>query len=141
MAKTKTNKKLREWAKFFAGATLADMATGIWLAYSGLIPLNIGGWEITEPLVYFGIAFDFVLFIILVHYAWHPKFLEPNFSHRSLMIFIGLVTGVVAVLHISRLVLGLEFQLGDWSIPVWLSWMGAIITAFISYSSFHFLKK
>jgi len=141
MANNKHRNRLREWAKFFSGLVAADLIGAIWFASSGFPPYTILGINLTASLVNFGIAFDIFLFITLVHYAWHPSILEPNFSRRGLFIFIGIFTGFVAIVHIFRLALGLDLELGSFSAPMWLSWLGAIITAFISYTSFHFIKK
>ncbi|MFH1688013.1 MAG: hypothetical protein ABIE70_10915 [bacterium] len=36
----------------------------------------------------------------------------------------GSIFGVVACLHIIRLVMGWPVEIGGWSFPVWLSWLG-----------------
>jgi hypothetical protein len=89
-------------------------------------------------MAWLAIAFDLFLFVMLVHYAWHPKALEPKSSSQSLFFLVGVVTGLVALVHLLRLAFGWTVAVGSWSMPLWLSGAALIITAYISYASFHF---
>jgi len=44
---------------------------------------------------------------------------------RSYLLISGSIFGVVAALHVLRLVNGWPFQVGPWILPVALSWVGA----------------
>jgi len=143
MAKNKQNKHrkfLKDLSKILTGLVIADMAIIAWMLSSGILPQNILGIEWTDSLVSLGLAFDVFLLLALVHYGWHPDYLEPKPS-TGLFIFIGALTGLVAGVHIVRIAFDFPFIIGSWEAPMWLSWFGAIVTAFISYSSFHFVKK
>jgi len=48
-------------------------------------------------------------------------------SRLSFNVVAGIVFGVVALAHAARLVLGLPVQLGDTSIPMWVSWLGLAV--------------
>ena len=44
----------------------------------------------------------------------------------------GTVFAIVAVLHLLRLVTGVAFILADWTVPMWVNFMGLIATACLS---------
>jgi len=48
---------------------------------------------------------------------------------RAYLLISGSIFGVVAVLHVLRLVNGWPFQVGPWVLPVALSWVGAAVAA------------
>lgn len=138
MVKTHTH-RLREFAKFASGLVFADFFTGLWLTTSSLLPLTIHGIGVTQEIAYLGMAFDVLLFIILVHYAWHPSILEPSTSRKKFFLTLGILMAIIGLFHVARLAFGLDFSLGSFMIPMWISWIGALITLYISYASFHFL--
>jgi hypothetical protein len=45
---------------------------------------------------------------------------------RAYPVISGVIFGVVAILHLIRVVNGWAFQLGPWSLPMWISWLGTI---------------
>jgi hypothetical protein len=50
-------------------------------------------------------------------------------SCRTYLGISGSIFGVVAALHVVRLVNGWPFQVGPWLLPVALSWVGAAVAA------------
>jgi hypothetical protein len=44
----------------------------------------------------------------------------------------GLIFGVVAILHLIRLLLSVPVLISDYSLPVWVSYVGFVVTAFLS---------
>ena len=132
---------LREAAKFIAGLVAADIIVLIWMVTSEVLPLSVLGIEFTKTAANVGVAFDTFLLIVLIHYAWHPGALEPTMSRRAMFVLVGLLTAIGAVVHIARITLGLDLILGGWLVPMWLSWFGAGVSAFISYTSFHLIKR
>jgi hypothetical protein len=137
MRKNNQTNASKDVAKFVAGIVAADLIGAIWFLGAGYTSFVVLGLNITPSVAAFGIAFDSLLLLALIHYAWHPDIIEPNISKKMFFIFVGSVTCIVAALHIGRLVFGLDLILGDWHSPMWLSWIGALITAYISYTSFH----
>jgi len=140
MAKTHKH-RLREIAKFASGLVLADFMCAWWFAASGLLPMKVWGIQMTAEIAYLGMAFDLLLFALLVHYAWHPSILEPTVSKRRFFMLVGIVTAIVGLAHLARLALGVDVAIGSFQFPIWLSWVGAILTIYISYASFHFIRK
>lgn len=53
---------------------------------------------------------------------------EKTFSTITAVIF-----GVVAILHLLRLVLGWAVVVESWTVPMWVSWIGLIVAGGLSY--------
>ena len=132
--------RLHEAAKFLAGIVLADFITEWWLWSQGLLPVNVFGVTITPEMVPTILTFDVALFIVLVYYGWHIGKL-PAVREKSYLFIVGIVFAVVALLHISRLLFSYDLVVADWEVPVWLSWIGTLITAYLSYMSFHLAAR
>ncbi|MFZ4704627.1 MAG: hypothetical protein ACOYMF_01340 [Bacteroidales bacterium] len=43
----------------------------------------------------------------------------------------GTIFGVVALIHLLRLITGVEILIGGFSLPMWINWMGLIGTTFL----------
>ncbi len=57
-------------------------------------------------------------------------------NERNYLIISAVIFGVVAVIHLVRAVNGWAFELGPWNIPMWVSWIGAVIPAGLSVLGF-----
>lgn len=53
----------------------------------------------------------------------------------------GSIFGLVALVHLLRLVNHWPFQLGPWPLPVWVSWFGAVVAACLCLWAFRLLSK
>jgi hypothetical protein len=133
--------KLKELAKFASGLVIGDMLAALWAIGSDLLPVRFLGVPITNDLAWLGVAFDLFLFIMLVHYAWHPHTLEPKTSGQTLFFVVGVLTGLVALAHLVRLAFGWTVAIGNWQMPLWFSGAAFIVTAYVSYASFHFAAR
>jgi len=131
---------LHEIAKFAAGLVLGDFLAGWWFLAYHLFPVSFLGVTLTEPMVGPWLAFDAVLFLILVHYGWNVG-RTPHLSSSSFFTVIGVLFGIVALVHIARIFFGLDLVLGSFMVPVWLSWIGAAATAYLSYMSFYLASR
>lgn len=132
---------VREIGKFLAGLVAADLIFGLWLLISGALPSVVLGMYITVPFAWFWVGFDLFVLLVLVHYSWHPKALEPHASSRVLFSVVGVIMAVVAVAHFLRLVFGWSVVIGGWDAPLWVSWVGIIVAGYISYASFHLASR
>jgi len=133
---------LKEIGKFVSGLVAADLLMGLWLLTGGgSLPQSLFGLWITSQLAWLWVGFDAFVLLVLIHYAWNPKTLEPHASSRTLFFLIGLIMGVVTVIHFLRLVFGWSVVIGGWEAPMWLSWVGLIVAAYLCYTSFHFVDK
>jgi hypothetical protein len=133
--------RLREVCKFLSGIVAADLIVGIWLLASGSLPATMFGMWITVPYAWLWASFDVFALLVLVHYAWTPKFLEPHATSKGLFFVTGVIFAAVAVVHLLRLIFSWPVVIDGWAAPLWISWVGVIVAAYISYASFHFAAK
>lgn len=129
---------LRELSKFAAGLVAADFLVGIWLYSSNLLPINFFGWTVTPEIAMPWMFFDAILLIILIHYGWHATIPSPSIHQRTLLYTIGSILSIVAVLHLLRLVFGIEVNIAGWQAPMWLSWIGTVVAGYLGYASIRF---
>lgn len=127
---------LHETAKLMAGLVLGDFL-GLWyFSVAGLFPLSLGGIIWTQSVVVPGLIFDAALFLILIHYGWNVGKM-PAVRERTYLAITGVIFAIVALLHLFRLFFGGFYLIVlGWSIPLWVSWIGVIVAAFLSYMSF-----
>lgn len=134
------HRHLQDIAKFAAGLVTFDLLTLIWYAQNGRFPMHVLGMKFTSDIVVPGIIFDIALILILVHYGWHLGKI-PRMRERSYLLVAGIVFGVVAAAHLLRLFSGTDLVVGDWAVPLWLSWIGVAVTTYLAYSSFTFAAR
>jgi hypothetical protein len=129
---------LREAAKVGVGLFAADLLSVWWLGGAGIFPLAILGTTWTESAILPITLFDAAVILLLAHYAWrtHEPIRSP--SEKHLLTAAGVLFLIVCLLHLARIAFGWPLILGDFAIPVWLSWFGVAVTAYLSYASFHF---
>lgn len=132
---------LREIAKVGTGIVLADFISVFWFSASGLLPMSLLGVTWTSAMIPEVIVFDGALLILLAHYGWNMRFPVTSPSERTLLTVTGIIFLVVALAHLLRLMFGLQLILGGFEIPLWLSWAGVLVAAYLSYASFHFSRR
>jgi hypothetical protein len=135
-----THRFLREAAKFCAGLVAADFLTLLWAWSNNLFPIQTWGVSWSSDIALPAAVFDIALFIILVHYGWHLGKI-PRPKERSYLIVVGIVFTVVALAHLTRVFSGGDVVLMGWAVPLWLSWVGTLVAAYLAYASFHFSMK
>lgn len=54
---------------------------------------------------------------------------------------VGTIFGVIAMLHVLRLLLGWSIVIGGYTFPMWLSWIGLLVAGFLAYESFRLSTK
>lgn len=126
---------LQEISKVLAGMTLADLISIVWLSSQHLLPAHFMGLDFGQQMVVPAVVFDLALFIIFVHYGWHVGKI-PRPRERAYLLIVGIVFAVVAVAHLLRLFSSGSLVLMGWAVPLWLSWIGVLVTAYLSYTSF-----
>ena len=60
---------------------------------------------------------------------------------RVYLIVSGGIFALVALLHLVRVVKQLDLQIGDWEAPAWVSWIGTVVPAALSFSAFRLAKR
>ncbi|MEK1888980.1 MAG: hypothetical protein AAAB35_15725 [Phyllobacterium sp.] len=53
---------------------------------------------------------------------------EKTFSTLAAAIF-----GIVAALHLARILIGWSIVVDGWTVPMWVSWVGLIVASALSY--------
>jgi hypothetical protein len=135
-----SHRTLREIAKFGAGLVAADLLTFLWLWSSNMFPLQTWGVTWTSDILLPATMFDVALLIILVHYGWHLGKI-PRPKERSYLFVIGVILTVIAVAHLLRVFTGSSVVVVGWSVPLWLSWVGTAVAAYLAYASFYFAAR
>ena len=52
----------------------------------------------------------------------------------------GLIFSIIAILHLLRLIFRWDVIMGDWQIPVWVSFIGVAASGFLAYIAFKLSK-
>lgn len=134
------HKSLQEVSKFLAGLVAADLITLVWVSQAHLLPVHFMGATFDSTMVLPGVIFDFALFIILVHYGWHIGKI-PQMRERMYMMVAAVIFTVVAVAHLWRLFSNAPLMLAGWEVPLWLSWFGVALSAYLAYESYRFATR
>ena len=50
-------------------------------------------------------------------------------SSKTYFAVSAIIFGLVAALHLVRAIKGLSFEIGTFVVPIWVSWVGAIVAA------------
>jgi len=134
-------KNLREISKFASGLVLGDFLCGLWLYLGGYLPMKIMGIMFDVRQVLLWMLFDLVLIAFLIHYGWKMPDRPRTSNEKTFHMVAGVVFAIVAILHLLRVIFGLNFVLGSWSAPYWLNALGAVLTGFLSYISFYLARE
>jgi hypothetical protein len=51
---------------------------------------------------------------------------------KTFFLVAGVIFGVVALFHLVRIVMDWSVVIGDWSIPMWVSWVALIVAGGLS---------
>ncbi len=130
------HKNLHELAKFASGVIFADFLFTWWVGSTGWLPIKVSGIIWDPSVVIPTLIFDAAVFIILVHYGWHLG-RTPTLRNKSYFVLVGIILGVVALAHLVRVFSTSDFVILGWAAPLWLSWVGVLVAAYLSYMSFH----
>ncbi len=132
---------LREVSKFLSGLVAGDFLAAWWLYAKGMVPVSILGFQFSAQGIMVGMIFDIILFIFLVHYGWQIKETGHSSGERMFHRVAGTIFGLVALAHLLRLVFSLPIDLLSWHTPYWVSGVAAVVSGFLSYTSFRITRK
>ena len=62
-------------------------------------------------------------------------------THKIYLRIAGSIFGLVAILHMLRLLLGWEVVVGGHTFPVWPSWIGPLVAGYLAYEGFRLSRK
>jgi len=57
-------------------------------------------------------------------------------SQRSFLLVAAIVFTLVFLLHVLRLVYGWSAMIGGWTVPIWVSWIGVVVSGFLAFEGF-----
>ena len=57
-------------------------------------------------------------------------------SQRSFLLVSAIVFALVFLLHVLRLVYGWSAMIGGWTVPIWVSWIGVVVSGFLAFEGF-----
>ena len=55
--------------------------------------------------------------------------------------FAGTVFGVIAFLHVLRILFRWNASIGGWTVPLWASWLALLLAGYLAYSAFTLKKQ
>ena len=55
---------------------------------------------------------------------------------KPYLIVSGIIFTLIALVHIVRIVQAWSIQIESWSAPIWISWLGIVITVFLAIWAF-----
>ena len=56
-------------------------------------------------------------------------------SQKTFSLVVGLIFLLIAAMHVLRLAFKWEVVLNDWSVPMWVSAIAIVITAYLAFES------
>jgi len=131
---------VREVCKFLAGLVAGDLLAGIWVKAAHLYTAQFFGVTLTPSFANAWIVVDIILLILLIHYAWKVNIPLAD-SKRPAFYVVGVLLTIVAIAHIVRLFFAVGITIGGVMLPLWVSLIGAIVTAWLAYASFHLAAR
>jgi hypothetical protein len=57
-------------------------------------------------------------------------------SQRSYLFVSAVIFSLVFLLHVLRLVYGWSALIGGWMVPIWVSWIGVVVSGFLAFEGF-----
>jgi len=54
-------------------------------------------------------------------------------SERTFVAIAALIFGVVALLHLLRVIAGWSIVIDAWTVPMWVSWLALVVAGALSY--------
>ncbi|MDO8617987.1 MAG: hypothetical protein Q7N87_03850 [Candidatus Uhrbacteria bacterium] len=54
---------------------------------------------------------------------------------------VGVIFGLIALMHLARVIYGWQALIGGWTVPMWVSWVAIVVGAYLAYQAFRLTKK
>ena len=54
-------------------------------------------------------------------------------DQKTFTLFAGVIFAIVALLHLLRIYMGWPVVVGDWTVPMWVSWIALVVVSSLSY--------
>ena len=56
-------------------------------------------------------------------------------NQKTFLSISGVIFGVIAVMHLARIVQGWPAQIGMFEVPMWLSWVAMVVAGYLAFSA------
>lgn len=54
-------------------------------------------------------------------------------DQKTFSLVAGIIFLAVAVMHLSRILMGWEAVIAGWQVPMWVSWGGVVVAGYLGY--------
>ena len=61
-------------------------------------------------------------------------------TQRSFLLITSILFFLIALLHAVRLLRGWQVTVEGTGVPIWISWIGLVIAAYLAYQGFRFAR-
>jgi uncharacterized integral membrane protein len=61
-------------------------------------------------------------------------------SQQIYSLISGIIFSLVTLLHALRLLRNWHVVIGDFTVPAWISWLGAIVAGYLAYQGFRLAR-
>lgn len=62
-------------------------------------------------------------------------------AQKNYLRLAGVIFLVIALIHLSRIIFAWPAVMAGWSLPIWINWVGFVITGFLSWQGLKLGKK
>jgi hypothetical protein len=62
-------------------------------------------------------------------------------SEKTFIAVTGILFGIIAILHLVRIIYGWPAQIGTFMVSPWVSWFSLLVAAYLAASAFILLRK
>ena len=62
-------------------------------------------------------------------------------DQKSFTLLAGVIFAIVALLHLLRIYMGWPVVIGDWTVPMWVSWIAVVVAGGLSYFGLSFAPR
>lgn len=61
-------------------------------------------------------------------------------NQKTFSLVAGTIFLVIGLLHIARVIFAWEAAIGGWQVPMWLSWVAALVALYLGYQGVRYGK-
>ncbi len=61
-------------------------------------------------------------------------------SEKTFVRVASIIFALVALVHLVRILMGWPVIIGTWALPMWVSWIGAVVTAALALIGFRIFR-
>jgi len=62
-------------------------------------------------------------------------------SQKAFLAVSGTIFGIIAILHLARIVFGWPAQIGSVRVPTWASWLSLLVAGYLAITAFILLRR